>query len=94
MPRKVIREVEDQIDYKGDLPAQKPVKGAGVAESPSTVWNGTTRKQDPIDTTKDASNHSEDQKVLSLTQTTEAEEELAADDETGSVDNYTTETKD
>jgi len=41
MPRKVIREVEDQIDYKGDLPAQKPVKGAGVAESPDTVWNGT-----------------------------------------------------
>ena len=94
MPRKVIREVEDQIDYKGDLPAQKPVKGAGVAESPSTVFNGTTRKQDPIDTTKDASNHSEDQKVLSLTQTTEAEEELAADDETGSVDTYPAETQD
>ena len=86
MPRKVIREVEDQIDYKGDLPAQKPVKGAGVAESPDTVWNGTTRKQDKLDT-GNASNHSEDQKVLKLTQTTEAEDELSADDETGVVDN-------
>ena len=86
MPRKVIREVEDQIDYKGDLPAQKPVKGAGVAESPDTVWNGTTRTQDKLDT-GNASNHSEDQKVLKLTQTTEAEDELSADDETGVVDN-------
>ena len=86
MPRKVIREVEDQIDYKGDLPASKPVKGAGVAESPSTVFNGTTRKQDNLDT-GNASNHSEDQKVLGLTQTTESEE-LSADDETGVVDNF------
>ena len=86
MPRKVIREVEDQIDYKGDLPASKPVKGAGVAESPSTVFNGTTRKQDNLDT-GNASNHSEDQKVLSLTQTTESEE-LSADDETGVVDKF------
>ena len=86
MPRKVIREVEDQIDYKGDLPASKPVKGAGVAESPDTVWNGTTRQQDKLDT-GNASNHSEDQKVLKLTKTTEAEDELSADDETGVVDN-------
>ena len=86
MPRKVIREVEDQIDYKGDLPAQKPVKGAGVAESPSTVFNGTTRQQDKLDT-GNASNHSEDQKVLGLTQTTESEE-LSADDETGVVDKF------
>ena len=87
MPRKVIREVEDQIDYKGDLPASKPVKGAGVAESPDTVWNGTTRKQDKLDT-GNASNHSEDQRVLKLTKTTEAEDELSADDETGVVDNF------
>ena len=86
MPRKVIREVEDQIDYKGDLPASKPVKGAGVAESPSTVFNGTTRQQDKLDT-GNASNHSEDQKVLGLTQTTESEE-LSADDETGVVDKF------
>ena len=86
MPRKVIREVEDQIDYKGDLPASKPVKGAGVAESPDTVWNGTTRQQDKLDT-GNASNHSEDQKVLKLTKTTEAEDELSAEDETGVVDN-------
>ncbi|OYT27922.1 hypothetical protein B6U98_05905 [Thermoplasmatales archaeon ex4572_165] len=92
MPRKVIREVEDQIDYKGDLPAQKPVKGAGVAESPDTVWNGTTRTQDKLDT-GNASNHSEDQKVLKLTKTTEAEDELAADDETGVVDNFPEETE-
>ena len=92
MPRKVIREVEDQIDYKGDLPASKPVKGAGVAESPSTVFNGTTRKQDNLDT-GNASNHSEDQRVLSLTQTTESEE-LTADDETGVVDNFPAQTED
>ena len=86
MPRKVIREVDDQVDYKGDLPATKPVDGAGAAQSPSTVMNGTTRQQDKLDT-GDASNHSEDQKVLSYTKTTEAEEEveLAADDETGAV---------
>ena len=87
MPRKVIREVEDQIDYKGDLPASKPVKGAGVAESPDTVLNGTTRKQDKLDT-GNASNHSEDQKTLKLVPTTEAEDELSADDETGVVDNF------
>jgi len=87
MPRKVIREVEDQIDYKGDLPASKPVKGAGVAESPDTVWNGTTRKQDKLDT-GNASNHSEDQRTLKLVPTTEAEDELSADDETGVVDNF------
>ena len=92
MPRKVIREVEDQIDYKGDLPAQKPVKGAGVAESPDTVWNGTTRTQDKLDT-GNASNHSEDQRVLKLTKTTEAEDELAADDETGVVDDFPAETE-
>ena len=92
MPRKVIREVEDQIDYKGDLPASKPVKGAGVAESPSTVLNGTTRQQDKLDT-GDASNHSEDQRVLKLTKTTEAEDELAANDETGVVDDFPAETE-
>ena len=68
MPRKVIREVEDQIDYQGDLPASKPVKGAGVAESPSTVMNGTTRQQDKLDT-GNASNHSEDQRTLKLVPT-------------------------
>jgi len=87
MPRKVIREVEDQIDYQGDLPASKPVKGSGMGETPDTVLNGTTRKQDKLDT-GNASNHSEDQKVLKLTQTTEAEDELSADDETGVVDNF------
>ena len=93
MPRKVIREVEDQIGTSGDLPASKPVKGAGVAESPSTVLNATTRKQDKLDT-GDASNHSEDQRVLGLTKTTEAEDaELAADDETGVVDSFPAETE-
>ena len=93
MPRKVIREVEDQIGTSGDLPASKPVKGAGVAESPSTVLNGTTRQQDKLDT-GDASNHSEDQRVLGLTKTTEAEDaELAADDETGVVDSFPAETE-
>ena len=87
MPRKVIREVEDQIDYQGDLPASKPVKGSGMGETPDTVLNGTTRKQDKLDTGS-ASNHSEDQKVLKLTQTTEAEDELSADDETGVVDKF------
>ena len=87
MPRKVIREVEDQIDYQGDLPASKPVKGSGMGETPDTVLNGTTRKQDKLDT-GNASNHSEDQKVLKLTQTTEAEDELSADDETGVVDKF------
>jgi len=86
MPRKVIREVEDQIGTSGDLPASKPVKGAGVAESPSTVLNGTTRQQDKLDT-GDASNHSEDQKPLTYVKTTESDE-LAADDETGVVNNF------
>jgi hypothetical protein len=87
MPRKVIREVEDQIDYKGDLPASKPVTGAGVAESPDTVWNGTNRTQDKLDT-GNASNHSEDQRTLKLVPTTESEDELSADDETGVVNNF------
>jgi len=87
MTRKVIREVEDQIDYQGGLPASKPVKGSGMGETPDTVLNGTTRKQDKLDT-GNASNHSEDQKVLKLTQTTEAEDELSADDETGVVDKF------
>ena len=91
MPRKVIREVEDQIDYQGDLPASKPVKGAGVAESPSTVLNGTTRKQDSLDT-GNASNHSKDQRVLDLVETTESEE-LTADDETGAVADLPAETE-
>ena len=85
MPRKVIREVEDQIDYQGDLPASKPVKGSGMGETPDTVLNGTTRKQDKLDTGS-ASNHSEDQRTLKLVPTTEAEDELSADDETGVVD--------
>lgn len=93
MPRKVIREVEDQIDYQGDLPASKPVKGAGVAESPSTVLNATTRKQDKLDT-GNASNHSEDQKPLTYVKTTESDDaELAADDETGVVDSFPAETE-
>lgn len=87
MPRKVIREVEDQIDYQGDLPASKPVKGSGMGETPDTVLNGTTRKQDKLDT-GNASNHSEDQRTLKLVPTTEAEDELSADDETGVVDNF------
>jgi hypothetical protein len=86
MPRKVIREVEDQIDYQGDLPASKPVKGSGMGETPDTVLNGTTRKQDKLDTGS-ASNHSEDQRTLKLVPTTESEDELSADDETGVVDN-------
>lgn len=94
MPRKVIREVDDQVDYKGDLPATKPVNGAGAAQSPSTVMNGTTRQQDKLDT-GNASNHSQDQKPLTYVKTTEAEEEveLAADDETGAVSNLPAETE-
>jgi hypothetical protein len=92
MPRKVIREVEDQIDYKGDLPASKPVIGAGVAETPESVFNGTTRKQDKLDT--NASNHSEDQRTLKLVPTTEAEDELTANDDTGAVSDLEEETQD
>jgi len=92
MPRKVIREVDDQVDYKGDLPASKPVKGAGVAESPDTVFNGTTRKQEQLDTGS-ASNYTARKATPLKVQTTENDEEgdadieagLTAEDETGVV---------
>ena len=91
MPRKVIREVDDQVDYKGDLPASKSVKGAGTAESPNTVFNGTTRKQEQLDT-GDASDYTSRKATPLKVTTTENEEEdavvdseLSADDETGVV---------
>lgn len=91
MPRKVIREVDDQVDYKGDLPASKPVKGAGVAESPDTVFNGTTRQQEQLDTGS-ASNYTDKKATPLKVQTTENEEGdaeveagLTAEDETGVV---------
>ena len=91
MPRKVIKEVDDQIDYKGDLPASKPVDGAGVAESPDTVMNGTTRKQDPLDTGSASDYTSKKSTPLKVT-TTESEDEiesgLTADDEEGVVDSF------
>ncbi len=56
MPKKVIREVDDQIEPEGELPAAKiPENGAGApaggANVPSdSVWNGTTRKTQKSDT--------------------------------------------
>ncbi len=49
MPRKVIREVDDQIDYKGELPAKKaPTSGdgqnAGGGCPDGQIFNSTTRK--------------------------------------------------
>jgi len=56
MPKKVIREVDDQIEPTGELPAHgipdngngAPAGGANV--EPDQVWNGTTRKAQKSDT--------------------------------------------
>jgi hypothetical protein len=48
--RKVIREVDDNIVPDGGLPANQTVKGSGVPERSDQVFNGTTRKEDKLDT--------------------------------------------
>lgn len=56
MPKKVIREVDDQIEPTGELPAHGiPQNGAGAPAGggnvePDSVWNGTTRKAQKSDT--------------------------------------------
>mgnify|MGYP001581615681 CR=1 FL=1 len=56
MPRKVIREVDDQIDYQGELPAQaSPNNGAGKTAGGGCpkvgqFFNATTRKCEDPDT--------------------------------------------
>jgi len=57
MPRKVIREVDDQIDYQGELPAKKaPTSGAGQNAGggclDGQIFNSTTRKCVDSDTGK------------------------------------------
>lgn len=57
MPRKVIREVDDQIDYQGELPAKKvPTSGAGQNAGggcpDGKIFNSTTRKCVDSDTGK------------------------------------------
>ncbi len=57
MPRKVIREVDDQIDYQGELPAKKaPTSGAGNNAGggcpDGQIFNSTTRKCVDSDTGK------------------------------------------
>ncbi len=55
MPRKVIREVDDQIDYQGDLPAKTvPNNGAGKNAGggcpDGKIFNSTTRECEDSDT--------------------------------------------
>lgn len=46
--RKVIREAE--VVPNGGLPANRTVKGSGVPDASDRVFNGTTRKEDKLDT--------------------------------------------
>jgi len=85
MPRKVIREVEDQVDYEGGLPASKTVKGSGVPEATNQVFNGTTRKEQSLDT-GDSGDYVSKKSIPLKVPTTE-NEELTADDEEGVVTN-------
>lgn len=83
MPRKVIREVEDQVDYDGGLPASKTVKGSGVPEATNQVFNGTTRKEQSLDTGDSGDYVSKKSTPLKVPTTENEDEELTADDEEG-----------
>ena len=85
MPRKVIREVEDQIDYDGGLPASKTVKGSGVPEATNQVFNGTTRKEQSLDTGDSGDYVSKKSTPLKVPTTENEDEELNAEDEKGVV---------
>lgn len=84
MPRKVIREVEDQVDYNGGLPASKTVKGSGVPEATNQVFNATTRKEQSLDT-GDSGDLSKKSTPLKVQTNAGENEELTADDEEGVV---------
>lgn len=84
MPRKVIREVEDQVDYDGGLPASKTVKGSGVPEATNQVFNATTRKEQSLDT-GDSGDLSKKSTPLKVQTNAGENEELTADDEEGVV---------
>ena len=85
MPRKVIREVEDQIDYDGGLPASKTVKGSGVPEATNQVFNGTTRKEQSLDTGDSGDYVSKKSTPLKVPTTENEDEELTSEDEKGVV---------
>ena len=84
MPRKVIREVEDQVDYDVGLPASKTVKGSGVPEATNQVFNATTRKEQSLDT-GDSGDLSKKSTPLKVQTNAGENEELTADDEEGVV---------
>lgn len=84
MPRKVIREVEDQVDYDGGLPASKTVDKSGVPEATNKVFNATTRKEQSLDT-GDSGDRSRKSVPLQVQTNAGENEELTADDEEGVV---------
>lgn len=84
MPRKVIREVEDQVDYDGGLPASKTVDKSGVPEATNKVFNATTRKEQSLDT-GDSGDLSKKSTPLKVQTNAGENEELTADDEEGVV---------
>lgn len=86
MPRKVIREVEDQVDYDGGLPASKTVDKSGVPEATNKVFNATTRKEQSLDT-GDSGDRSRKSVPLQVQTNAGENEELTADDEEGVVTN-------
>ena len=87
MPRKVIREVEDQVDYNGGLPASKTVKGSGVPEATNQVFNATTRKEQSLDTGDSGDHVSKKSTPLKVPTTENEDEELTSEDEKGVATN-------
>ncbi len=86
MPRKVIKEVDDQVDLDTQkIPASKTVKGSGVPEDQDEHFDSQTRTSKPIQgktTVRGAPKATDSAKI---NENTEDYPDYSADDETGEI---------